>query len=63
MQEMQALFNYLFISWFGCICDMQTRCKTCKFLISLQALQRVFTKHASAIFYVSVSYVWLACLA
>ena len=44
MQEMQALFNYLFISMFECICDMQMYCKTCKlrkFLASLAT--RFFT--------------------
>ena len=44
MQDMQASFNYLFISWFGCICDMQMCCKTCKFTDILACLaMRFFT--------------------
>ena len=44
MQEMQALFNYLFISRFECICDMQMYCKTCKFTDFLASLAtRFFT--------------------
>ena len=42
MQDMQASFNYLFISWFGCICDMQMCCKTCKFTDFLACLAMRF---------------------
>ena len=42
MQEMQALFNYLFISMFECIYDMQMCCKTCKFTDFLARLATHF---------------------
>ena len=42
MQDMQATFNYLFISWFECICDMQMCCKTCKFTDFLACLAMRF---------------------
>ena len=44
MQEMQASFNFLSISLFGCICSMQMCCNTCKFTDFLASLAtRFFT--------------------
>ena len=49
MQEMQSLFNYLFISWFGCICFMQMCCKTCKFTDFLATLATRFISTYTAL--------------
>ena len=56
MQDMQASFNYLLISWFWCICSMQMCCKTCKFTDLLAILAtHFFSQYAIAINYESVS--------